>query len=344
MDDFGTLNLSDDNNVVGQNPASNMGDDSGLTGFPNDNSQSDSSLTTTPDPVSDDSVNVDLTNQNGVTDSVDMNNTGSMNATQVPDVPSEMVDAVSDQLNEIGDENNSSPNLDSNNDFNSQFSDQSQQIPTDVSMQSDNMQTQEVAQNDTSSVDDSFSVDNSMQGAIPTDQTQPMSQPAGSMQQSPVVDPNLGQQPVGPVQQATPTMDSNQNMMNPGMQQPQPAMQQTNQTAQPTAPMPPINVPPDKDPNVYRFLVDAIYAKHGTGVDVSFVTQEADRLYVQLGDTLVNTFEGDLNDQQREEFNSLVAQGYKNEDLQGYLLQNITNLEQRIQEILIQFRDNYMSN
>ena len=153
----------------------------------------------------------------------------------------------------------------------------------------------------------------SFQPQQPTQPVQPQ-QPVASQQQTP---------PVGAQQQQVP---------------PQPQMPQQSQMSQP-APGP----SPDKDQNVYNFLVQIIQEKYGTDIAWEQITPEADRLYDELGDLLVRTFEGELTDEQKEEFNRLAGPGMSPEAQQTYLLQNITNLEQRIQQILIDFRQRYLT-
>lgn len=117
----------------------------------------------------------------------------------------------------------------------------------------------------------------------------------------------------------------------PVQQQPQQGMNQQGSTE-------------EKDQNVYNFLVQIIQEKHGNNIPWEQVTAEADRLYDELGDLLVNTFEPEMKENQKEEFDKLYAQGYNQDELQMYLLQNIPNLEDRIQQILIDFRQRYLSN
>ena len=101
--------------------------------------------------------------------------------------------------------------------------------------------------------------------------------------------------------------------------------------------------PEQKDQNVYNFLVQIIQEKRGNNLPWDQITTEADSLYEKLGDALVNTFEPEMSNENRDEFNNLVGQGYKQEDLQMYLLQNIPNLENRITQILENFKATYLS-
>lgn len=99
----------------------------------------------------------------------------------------------------------------------------------------------------------------------------------------------------------------------------------------------------EKDQNVYNFLISIIKEKRGEDYPNDQMTAEADKLYDELGDLLVNTFEPEMQDNQKKEFDELVSQGYAQDDLQTYLLQNIPSLEQRIQQILIDFRQKYLA-
>lgn len=124
----------------------------------------------------------------------------------------------------------------------------------------------------------------------------------------------------------------------PMMQQGQPMQQNPQMNS-----MGGLNGMEEKDQNVYNFLISIIKEKRGEDFPYDQMTAEADVLYDELGDLLVNTFEPEMQDNQKKEFDELVSQGYAQDDLQTYLLQNIPSLEQRIQQILIDFRQKYLA-
>jgi hypothetical protein len=222
----------------------------------------------------------------------------------------------------------------------------------------------------------STSLDNQMGGGFPQASASPLQQ-AGQGDNS-----NMQGSDLSPLQQSVPNNDMNQNplgqgnqmnvqnmggvnpmnpvnpvdpmnsalppMQNGGYQQPQqpsvmPMGGQPMQQNQQMNSMGGLNGMEEKDQNVYNFLISIIKEKRGEDFPYDQMTAEADVLYDELGDLLVNTFEPEMQDTQKKEFDELVSQGYAQDDLQTYLLQNIPSLEQRIQQILIDFRQKYLA-
>jgi hypothetical protein len=97
-----------------------------------------------------------------------------------------------------------------------------------------------------------------------------------------------------------------------------------------------------KDPNVMTFMMQMVQEKHGDNVDNNFLQQEADKLYEEFGDRLVNYFEPMLTDEQKGQFDQLVGQGVDQDKLLEFLVGAIENLEQRILEVLMQFKNEYL--
>jgi hypothetical protein len=98
-----------------------------------------------------------------------------------------------------------------------------------------------------------------------------------------------------------------------------------------------------KDPNVMTFMMQMVQEKHGDNVESDFLQKEADRLYEDFGDRLVNYFEPMLTEEQKTQFDQLVAQGADQEKLLEFLISAIDNLEQRILDILTQFKNEYIA-
>lgn len=98
-----------------------------------------------------------------------------------------------------------------------------------------------------------------------------------------------------------------------------------------------------KDPNVYSFMLQMVQEKNGDEVDNEFLNTEAERLYLEFGDKLVESFEPLLSDEQRTQFDQLVEQGASQDMILNFLTTNIQNLEQRILDVLMMFKQQYMS-
>jgi hypothetical protein len=99
----------------------------------------------------------------------------------------------------------------------------------------------------------------------------------------------------------------------------------------------------DKDPNVYSFLMQLVQEKHGDEIDAQFLQEEADRLYDIFGDLLLTYFEPQLDDQQRAQFDEMVNMNSDQDDLLGFLTENINDLEEQIVALLVKFRQDYIS-
>ncbi|MFW5702635.1 MAG: hypothetical protein ACOCXP_01570 [Candidatus Dojkabacteria bacterium] len=98
-----------------------------------------------------------------------------------------------------------------------------------------------------------------------------------------------------------------------------------------------------KDQNVYSFMLQLVQEKRGDDLPLQQLNTEADTLYEIFGDNLVTYFEPQLNEQQQEQFSQMVDGGAEDNDLMDYLLENISNLEEQIVAILVQFRQDYLS-
>lgn len=106
----------------------------------------------------------------------------------------------------------------------------------------------------------------------------------------------------------------------------------------------PINqAQPERDQNVFSFMLQLVQEKFGDDTDLNFQNQEAGRLYDLFGNNLVSYFEPMLSEQQRVQFDNLYKQGNDNQALLGFLTQAIPDLEMKIMQILVAFRNAYLS-
>jgi hypothetical protein len=97
-----------------------------------------------------------------------------------------------------------------------------------------------------------------------------------------------------------------------------------------------------KDQNVLTFMMSLVQEKYGDEVDIEFLNNESNRLYDIFGDQLVTYFEPMLNDEQKTEFNNLVNQQTQQDQLLAFLVQAIPDLEQRILQVLVGFKTEYL--
>jgi hypothetical protein len=98
-----------------------------------------------------------------------------------------------------------------------------------------------------------------------------------------------------------------------------------------------------KDPNVMSFMMQMVQEKHGDSVDSKFLEEESSKLYDEFGDRLVSFFEPMLTDEQKTQFDALVQQGADQNKLLEFLIGAIENLEQKILDTLMQFKNEYMA-
>jgi len=98
-----------------------------------------------------------------------------------------------------------------------------------------------------------------------------------------------------------------------------------------------------KDQNVLSFMMQLVQEKYGDEIEIAFLNQEADRLYEMFGNNLVDYFEPMLSEEQKREFDNLVATSPEQEKLLEFLISNIPNLEQQILQVLVDFRNQYLN-
>ncbi|MBD3362112.1 hypothetical protein GF362_00140 [Candidatus Dojkabacteria bacterium] len=99
----------------------------------------------------------------------------------------------------------------------------------------------------------------------------------------------------------------------------------------------------DKDPNVFSFMMQLVQQKYGDEVDATFLNTEADKLYNSFGDVLVRYFEPLLTDDQKRQFDSLVQNNSGQDKILEFLMSSIENLDAKIQQVLVRFRDSYLN-
>lgn len=103
------------------------------------------------------------------------------------------------------------------------------------------------------------------------------------------------------------------------------------------------NINQNKDQNVLSFMVQLVQERYGDDTEMNFLNQESERLYDLFGNNLVSYFEPMLSDQQKIQFDQMVKQGGNQENLLSFLVQAIPDLENRIMQVLIAFRNAYLT-
>lgn len=98
----------------------------------------------------------------------------------------------------------------------------------------------------------------------------------------------------------------------------------------------------DKDLNVYGFMMQMVQEKHGD-VDADSLDQEAAQLYELFGDVLLSYFEPQLPAEQKAQFDQLIAAEESSDNLMQFLVENISDLEQQILQVLVNFRSDYLA-
>jgi hypothetical protein len=98
-----------------------------------------------------------------------------------------------------------------------------------------------------------------------------------------------------------------------------------------------------KDQNVLSFMMQLVQEKYGDDTDIDFLIQESNRLYELFGSNLVRFFEPMLNESQKEQFDKMVKEQTSQESLLAFLIQAIPDLENKIMQVLISFRNQYLA-
>jgi hypothetical protein len=97
-----------------------------------------------------------------------------------------------------------------------------------------------------------------------------------------------------------------------------------------------------RDQNVLSFMMQLVQEKHGDEIEISFLNQEADRLYNLFGDKLVSFFEPQLTEDQKKQFDELIKDQKAQDEMMNFLVDSIPDLEEQIMQILIEFRESYL--
>lgn len=99
-----------------------------------------------------------------------------------------------------------------------------------------------------------------------------------------------------------------------------------------------------KDQNVLSFMMQLIQEKMGDEVSIEVLNAEADKLYFEFGDKLVEYFEPQLNEEQKKKFDEMIQGAKSQDDMMNFLVDNIPDLEEQIMQVLIEFRADYLGN
>lgn len=98
-----------------------------------------------------------------------------------------------------------------------------------------------------------------------------------------------------------------------------------------------------KDQNVLTFMMDLVQQKHGDEVEIDFLNSEADKLYNQFGDMLVSYFEPMLTEEQKQQFDHLIESNADQDKVLEFLMGSISDLDIKIQQVLLNFRNSYLN-
>ncbi|MEI6462836.1 MAG: hypothetical protein WCO33_04195 [bacterium] len=98
-----------------------------------------------------------------------------------------------------------------------------------------------------------------------------------------------------------------------------------------------------RDPNVLNFMIQTVQEKNKDATpDPVFVQKEAERLYDEFGEKLVDYFEPMLSKEQVEQFDKLMSEGTSQDQLLAFLMSCIPDLTQQIEKVLIEFKEKYI--
>lgn len=98
-----------------------------------------------------------------------------------------------------------------------------------------------------------------------------------------------------------------------------------------------------KDQNVLTFMMELVQQKHGDDVEIDFLNNEAEKLYNLFGDTLVSYFEPMLTEDQKQQFDNLIETNADQEEVLAFLMSSINDLDLKIQQVLLNFRNSYLN-
>ena len=98
----------------------------------------------------------------------------------------------------------------------------------------------------------------------------------------------------------------------------------------------------ERDQNVLSFMMQLVQQKYGDEVEVDFLTNECVRLYDGFGDALVDFFEPMLTNDQKKQFDKIIDGGADQNGVLEFLMSSIPSLDQKIQQVLAMYRNQYL--
>ena len=98
-----------------------------------------------------------------------------------------------------------------------------------------------------------------------------------------------------------------------------------------------------KDQNVLSFMMQLVQERHGDDIDINFLNEESEKLYNQFGDNLVSYFEPQLSEEQKKKFDEMISSEKGQDEMLAFLVDAIPTLEEQIMDVLVKFRDDYIT-
>lgn len=97
-----------------------------------------------------------------------------------------------------------------------------------------------------------------------------------------------------------------------------------------------------RDDRVVSFIKQMVREKYGPSMSEDNLTKEAEMLYEMFTENLVSYFEPYVSEEANNRLNDLIKKSTDKDTVLAFLMESVDNFEQKIIQVLVDFRNSYL--
>lgn len=94
---------------------------------------------------------------------------------------------------------------------------------------------------------------------------------------------------------------------------------------------------------VMYFIKQMVQKKYGSDISQDFLNTEAEKLYNKFSEDIVSYFKPFISGEHKEDLDNLINKSGNEESVLAFLMDSIDNFEQKIVQVLLNFRNSYLN-
>lgn len=97
-----------------------------------------------------------------------------------------------------------------------------------------------------------------------------------------------------------------------------------------------------RDDRVMNFIMQMVQEKYGSSMSEGNLTKETEMLYEMFTENLVSYFKPYISEGDSNKLNDLLKKPTDKDTLLAFLMESVDNFEQKIVQVLVDFRNSYL--